>query len=88
LNYLQTDTTEIDALNGTHGVLRPHRGKNPRLDLVIVGGETGPGARPMNSDWARSIRDQCKEAGVPFFFKKMGSNRPTPPDLMIREFPR
>ena len=59
-----------------------------RLDLVIVGGETGPGARPMNPDWARSIRDQCKAAGVPFFFKKMGGNRPTPPDLMIREFPK
>jgi len=60
----------------------------PSLDWVIVGGETGPGARPMNPDWARSIRDQCKEAGVPFFFKKMGSNQPTPDDLMVREFPR
>ena len=60
----------------------------PSLDWTIVGAETGPGARPMNPDWARSIRDQCKEAGVPFFFKKMGSNQPTPDDLMVREFPR
>jgi protein gp37 len=40
------------------------------LDLVICGAETGPGKRPMDLDWARSIRDQCQEANVPFFFKK------------------
>jgi protein gp37 len=40
--------------------------------LVIVGGETGPGARPMHPDWVRSIRDQCQAAGVPFFFKGWG----------------
>lgn len=43
-----------------------------RLDWVIVGGESGPGARPMHPDWARSIRDQCVAAGVPFFFKQWG----------------
>jgi len=57
------------------------------VNWVIVGGETGPGARPMDPDWARGIRDQAAAAGVPFFFKKMGGNRPTPPDLAIREFP-
>ncbi len=60
---------------------------NPVIDWVIVGGETGPGARPMDPDWARDIRDQCKTAGVPFFFKAMGGGQPTPKDLMIREFP-
>ena len=40
------------------------------LDWVIVGGESGPGARPIHPDWARSIRDQCEAAGVPFFFKQ------------------
>jgi len=44
----------------------------PRVGWVIVGGETGPGARPMHPDWVRSIRDQCQEAGVPFFFKQDG----------------
>jgi protein gp37 len=44
----------------------------PFLDQIIMGGETGPGARPMHPDWARSVRDQCKEAGVPFFFKQWG----------------
>lgn len=42
------------------------------LDWVIVGGESGPGARPMHPDWARSLRDQCVAAGVPFFFKQWG----------------
>lgn len=43
-----------------------------RLDWVIVGGESGHGARPMHPDWARSLRDQCAEAGVPFMFKQWG----------------
>lgn len=40
---------------------------------VVVGGESGPGARPMHPEWARSIRDQCQEAGVAFFFKQWGA---------------
>jgi protein gp37 len=42
------------------------------IDWVIVGGESGPGARAMKSEWVVSIRDQCIEAGVPFFFKQWG----------------
>ena len=42
------------------------------LDLVICGGETGPGARPMQLDWARRLRDDCTSAGVPFFLKSLG----------------
>lgn len=42
------------------------------LDWVIAGGESGPGARPAHPDWFRSVRDQCAEAGVPFFFKQWG----------------
>ena len=42
------------------------------IDWVIVGGESGPGARAMKSEWVVSIRDQCVEAGVPFFFKQWG----------------
>ena len=49
-----------------------------KLDLtgihwVIVGGESGPKARPMNPEWAREVRDQCVSAGVPFFFKQAGA---------------
>jgi protein gp37 len=43
------------------------------IDWVIVGGETGSGARPMNPDWARSVRDQCASADVPFLFKQWGA---------------
>ena len=43
-----------------------------RVDWVIVGGESCPGARPMHPDWARSLRDQCEAAGVPFLFKQWG----------------
>lgn len=44
-----------------------------RVDWIIAGGESGPGARPMHPDWARSLRDQCAAAGVPFFFKQWGN---------------
>lgn len=42
------------------------------IDWVICGGESGHGARPMNPAWARSLRDQCQAANVPFFFKQWG----------------
>lgn len=76
--YLQPGDppVEIDALNGTHGVLRPHRGSSQKLDWVIVGGESGHGARPMHPDWARSIRDQCAAAGIAFHFKQWGEWSP------------
>lgn len=65
----------------------------PVLDWVIVGGESGPKARPMGLAWARSLRDQCAGAGVPYFFKQMGGRgakdkwAPIPEDLQVREFP-
>ena len=58
----------IDWLRGFDGG-EPHV---PGLDWIIVGGESGSGARPMDLDWARAIRDQCVAAGVPFFFKQVG----------------
>ena len=42
------------------------------IHWVIVGGESGPGARPMRREWVLSIRDQCRKAGIPFFFKQWG----------------
>lgn len=47
-----------------------------RLNWVICGGESGPSARPMHPDWARSLRDQCQTAGVPFFLKQWGEFMP------------
>jgi protein gp37 len=57
------------------------------ISFIVVGGESGPGARPMKAEWARSIRDQCKAAGVPFFMKQMAKREPIPEDLQIKEYP-
>lgn len=46
------------------------------VDWVIVGGESGAGRRPMAPEWARSLRDQCLDAGVPYFFKQWGGRTP------------
>lgn len=46
------------------------------IDWVVAGGESGPGARPMKPEWARSLRDQCDRASVPFFFKQWGEWAP------------
>jgi len=77
----------------------PLIGPIPTLPLdgihwVIVGGESGPKARPMDLAWARDIRDQCADAGAAFFAKQLGGRRGKrdqleqfPEDLRIREFP-
>lgn len=72
----------VDALRKTPAKVKfvsfePLLGPMGTLDLtainwVIVGGESGPGARPMSVRWVESIRDQCSVAGVPFFFKQWG----------------
>ena len=72
LNYLHYDNTvEVDALKGSHGVLRPHEGKNAKLSWVIAGAESGGNRRPANIEWFRSLRDQCQSADVPYFLKQM-----------------
>lgn len=68
-----SDIATVDVLLG----LDPETGRmGPCLDWVIVGGESGPKARPMHPDWARDIREQCQAAGVPFFFKQWGEWHP------------
>ena len=49
--------------------------KDGSLHWVIAGGESGPRARPMETDWVRDLRDQCESAGVPFFFKQYGGRK-------------
>lgn len=76
-------TFRADHLRATPAAVRflslePLLGPLPSLDLtgidwVIVGGESGPGARPMHPQWVRDIRDRCVEAGVAFFFKQWGA---------------
>jgi len=53
----------------------PHKGRG--IEWVVVGGESGPAARPMHPDWARTLRDQCIAAGVAFHFKQWGEWLPT-----------
>ncbi|RUU41464.1 phage Gp37/Gp68 family protein [Mesorhizobium sp. M6A.T.Ca.TU.002.02.2.1] len=61
-----------DAPEGVHNATEACA----KVDWIIVGGESGAGARPMHPAWARSIRDQCATAGVPFFFKQWGEFAP------------
>jgi len=77
--------SRIDALRNVPATVRfislePLLGPLPNLDLqaidwVIVGGESGAGARMMEADWVTDVRDQCQEAGVAFFFKQWGGVR-------------
>ncbi len=72
IDHLRTTCAAVKFLS-----LEPLLGQLCGLDLtnidwVIVGGESGPGARPMSAEWVRDIRDQCVRAGVPFFFKQWG----------------
>ena len=71
-NFLRATVAKVKFLS-----LEPLLGPISRLalsdiDWVIVGGESGPGARPMKADWVRDIRDQCVSCGTPFFFKQWG----------------
>ena len=70
-----------DVLRGKICTESPVHGRrdfdSQRIGWVIAGGESGRGARPMHPAWARSLRDQCARAGVPFFFKQWGNYGPT-----------
>jgi protein gp37 len=81
LGPVDLDRTGMNPLwGGTPGGERIHQ--------VIVGGESGPNARPMNPDWARSLRDQCNAAGAAYFHKQNGEWRPfIPEDGPPRESP-
>ncbi len=96
LRRITPETDELgvgyDALAGALCGNREPGG--PRISWVICGGESGHGARPMRLEWARSLRDQCRDAGVPFFLKQLGGSRDKgedlesiPEDLRIRQFP-
>lgn len=76
LCHIQADPwTRLNALEGCGIDLRGHvqsvpNVTCPKLDWVIVGSESGPGARPMDEAWVRALRDQCVAAGVPFYYKQ------------------
>ncbi|MEM5384182.1 phage Gp37/Gp68 family protein [Paraburkholderia phymatum] len=75
------DESDLDALRGQVVYTSQHFAMPPEplgkaISWVICGGESGRGARPMHPDWARDLRDQCAEAGVPFLFKQWGEWTP------------
>lgn len=70
------DQVTINALTGMHDWKYPPANPEQRIHWVIVGGESGQNARPMHPDWVKSLRDQCQDAGVPFFFKQWGEWAP------------
>lgn len=70
---------ELGGLNTDLGL------SNPGVDWLIVGGESGPGARPMHPDWVISLRDQCATAGVAFFLKQWGEYLPVWNDHDVRK---
>lgn len=57
------------------------------LNWIVVGGESGPKKRPFDLNWARTIRDYCKESDIKFFMKQVDKVREIPSTLMIREYP-
>jgi protein gp37 len=67
------------GLNGWSAIWKNNGIGRAWVDWVVCGGESGPRARPMHPDWARSLRDQCAAAGVPFLFKQWGEFEPTGP---------
>ena len=75
IDHLRRSSAQVKFLS-----LEPLLGPLPEFDLsgidwVIVGGESGPHARPVEEGWVLEIRDQCLDAGVPFFFKQWGGKR-------------
>lgn len=103
LDRLRTDGEGWAVTDALTGERRGHH-ENPdrsewmdsRVDWVVVGGESGPNARPMDMAWAQDLRRQCKAAGVPFFMKQLSqvtsrrffrSLGVFPEDLQVREWP-
>lgn len=84
LGLCDCDHGSVPAPHNIGGVTCPKcNGTGGRMvDWVIVGGESGPNARPMHPDWARSLRDQCQAAGVPFLFKQWGEWCPRGPESL------
>ncbi len=76
---MQTDTGQREGRSEMTRVEARREPSEAGIDWVIVGGESGPGARPMHPDCVRGIRDQCVAAGVPFFFKQWGEWAPAGP---------
>lgn len=76
--WIDPSQTCLDGGAGNVG----HECNWAKIDWVVAGGESGPNARPMHPDWARSLRDQCAASGVAFHFKQWGASCPLRSDLV------
>jgi protein gp37 len=83
---VQNSNVKFISYEPAIGPLRIQSGPTP--DWIICGGESGHGARLMDPQWARDLRDDCKDEGIAFFMKQMTGKKPIPDDLLIRQFPR
>lgn len=105
MNRTLIQWTDYDALRGASydRNVYPRLTGQPKLDWIIVGGESGRFARPFNFEWARSVRRACEASGTAFFVKQLGSlwakehhakdshgGDPSewPEDLRVRQWPR
>lgn len=84
--YLR-DTPAAVTFISMEPLLGPIFFRPAKPDWIIVGGESGHGHRDINPEWARSLLDQCKAAGVPVFMKQMAGRAAIPPDMQICQFP-
>lgn len=90
LRRVRPSPMPIDSLTGSWGVSSnddAHYKQDPRIDWVIAGCESGPGARPCSVEWLRSLRDQCAAAGTAFFLKQAkvsAENSHDPTDGVVR----
>lgn len=91
VDYLAGWHTEPEHAPGCNGSCYscpvPVQVQDDGLDWVVCGAETGPGARPMELAWARSLRDQCQAEGVPFFFKRDSDGCRELDGVRYEEFP-
>jgi protein gp37 len=69
------------------GKMLPGGSPYEQPDWIICGGESGHGARTMDPQWARDLRDDCDKLGISFFMKQMTGKSPIPADLLVRQFP-
>jgi protein gp37 len=91
----------LEPVNVAPWLVPPSHDRRAPISWIIVGGESGGGARPMHPDWVRGLRDQVRAAGAKLFVKQIGSNHALwpsvsgkgedpaqwPADLRIQEFP-
>lgn len=85
--HVESCNDDMCALNGDYHSCVGQVVQQPHVDWIIVGGESGGNAREMNPDWARLLREQCRDTDTAFFMKQMTKKAEIPADLLIREFP-